>query len=175
LRIASCNETALFRMSDGSCARINEFRRIGHVGGERFSLYGTKASFEEQCRHQVWVEKNRDQCVDLTELLACGGVPAGNFRDLRSLPASDAVYRDVAKVHPVHRLPKEFVGLGNGHCGSHQFLIHDFITACVSGATPENNVWAAARYLVPGLIAHESARQGGVLLDIPDFGDSPPS
>ena len=61
----------------------------------------------------------------------------------------------------------------NGHNGSHQFLVHDFVTACVTGKTPPNNVWAAARYLVPGLIAHESALKGGVLLEVPDFGDAP--
>jgi len=31
-------------------------------------------------------------------------------------------------------------------------------------------VWQAARYLLPGLIAHESALQGGALMDVPDFG-----
>ncbi|MFF9765648.1 hypothetical protein ACF1GT_03365 [Streptomyces sp. NPDC014636] len=31
----------------------------------------------------------------------------------------------------------------------------------------------AARYTLPGIIAHESARQGGVRLKIPDLGDAP--
>jgi phage tail protein X len=31
----------------------------------------------------------------------------------------------------------------------------------------------AARYLVPGLIAHESAVRGGVLLEVPDLGAPP--
>jgi len=34
-------------------------------------------------------------------------------------------------------------------------------------------VWQAARYLVHGLIAHESAMAGGAWLAVPDFGDSP--
>ena len=164
------NETALFRMSDGSAVRINEFRRIGHVGGERLNLYGTKASFEEQYQHKIWVDKHAAGCADVTELLSCAGVPAADTGGLSGLPAADAVHRGVSKVHPVARLPRQFVGLGNGHCGSHQFLVDDFVTACVSGRTPPNNVWAAARYLVPGLIAHESALQGGVQLDVPDLG-----
>lgn len=45
----------------------------------------------------------------------------------------------------------------------------------MTGRTPPNNVWAAARYLVPGLIAHESALRGGVLMDVPDFGEPPES
>ena len=34
-----------------------------------------------------------------------------------------------------------------------------------------NNVWMAARYTVPGFVAHKSATHGGELLPIPDFGD----
>jgi hypothetical protein len=70
----------------------------------------------------------------------------------------------------VHLLPREFAGLPNGHNGSHQFLVHDFVTACVTGQRPPNNVWDAARYLIPGLVAHESALQGGALMEVPDLG-----
>lgn len=70
-------------------------------------------------------------------------------------------------------LPKEYTGLPNGHLGSHQFLMDDFVTACVSGKQPPNNAWMAARYLIPGLTAHESAVRGGELLPISDFGDPP--
>ena len=38
---------------------------------------------------------------------------------------------------------------------------------------PYINAWRAARFTIPGLIAHESALQGGALLDVPDFGDAP--
>ena len=47
------DETALMRMSDGSMCRINEFRRIGHPGEVRMSLYGTLGSYEEQWQRQV--------------------------------------------------------------------------------------------------------------------------
>ncbi|MFJ9864048.1 hypothetical protein [Streptomyces sp. NPDC101165] len=30
-----------------------------------------------------------------------------------------------------------------------------------------------AQRTLPGIVAHESARQGGVRLEIPDFGDAP--
>ena len=45
--------------------------------------------------------------------------------------------------------------------------------ACVTGETPPNNIWDAARYMVPGLVAHESAMRGGELLEVPDFGAAP--
>lgn len=167
------NESALFRMSDGGMARINEFRRIGHHGGERVSLYGTQASFEEQSHARIWATKRHDACLDVTALLSCGRIQAPDVGGMGSLPASDAVYLGVSKVHPIHRLPKEFVGLPNGHQGSHQFLVDDFVTACLSGQTPPNNVWAAARYVIPGLVAHESALREGELLPVPDLGDPP--
>lgn len=37
-----------------------------------------------------------------------------------------------------------------------------------------NHVWAAARYNVPGIVAHESATRDGELMAVPDFGDPPP-
>jgi len=76
-------------------------------------------------------------------------------------------------VHDVSQLPKEFKGMPNGHEGAHQFLVHEFVTAVADRRQPPNNVWQAARYLVPGLIAHESALKGGVLMDVPDFGAGP--
>ncbi len=79
----------------------------------------------------------------------------------------------VSCVHPVERLPKEFVGLRNGHCGSHQFLVHDFVEAIRTGLLPPNHVWLAARFTAPGIVAHESCRREGERLEIPDFGRPP--
>ena len=33
--------------------------------------------------------------------------------------------------------------------------------ACVNGTLPSNNAWDAARYMLPGLTAHESALHWG--------------
>jgi predicted dehydrogenase len=154
------NQTALFAMSDGSCARINEFRRVGHIGGERLSLYGTEGSYEQQAGNCVWVHKGGFE--DVTAQLACPG------RKVKG-----GTYLETSSVHPVERLPKEFIGLPNGHWGSHQFLVDDFVQACVAGKPTPNNVWQAARYLLPGLVAHESSEQGGKRLPVPDLGDAP--
>ncbi|NOY82503.1 MAG: Gfo/Idh/MocA family oxidoreductase [Kiritimatiellaeota bacterium] len=178
------NETMLCRMSDGSMARINEFRRIGHPGAVGMSMYGTEGSYEEQTgpagagydnRTRIWVSRDPVSRVCLDDLLRCEGVPAGrNAGKMGAVTASDGTHLGVSKVHDVTRLPGEFLGLPNGHAGSHQFLVDDFVTACGDGKAPPNNVWMAARYLVPGLVAHESALRGGVLLEVPDFGDPPP-
>ncbi len=168
------NETMLCRMSDGSMARISEFRRIGHPGTVGMSLYGTEAAYEEHVGCKTWVTKDRSACMDLSEKLRCKDVPVGGG-NMSKVTSADGTYRGVCDVHPVGLLPKEFAGLPNGHNGSHQFLVHDFVSACVTGRMPPNNVWAAARYLVPGLVAHESALEGGVLMEVPDFGDPPGS
>jgi len=82
-------------------------------------------------------------------------------------------HASLAKVHHSFRLPHSFKGLPNGHFGSHQFLTDDFCKAVQTGKLPPNHAWRAADYLVPGLIAHESSKRDGELLDIPDFGEPP--
>ena len=171
---AFSNEAALFRMSDGSICRINEFRRIGHPGTVRMSLHGTLGSYEEQANAKVWVTKDAAEMQDVTQLLACTGVPASQVEgEMGKVTSADGTHSSASAVHEVSRLPKEFIGLPNGHNGSHQFLVDDFVRACVEGNMPPNNVWDAARYMVPGLIAHESAQRAGELLEVPDFGDGP--
>ena len=167
---AFSNESALFKMSDGSMMRINEFRRIGHPGTVGLSLYGTEGSYEEQANAKVWVTKNRDEMIDLSDLLAPVGRPAKPEGEMAAVTSADGTHEGVSSVHDISRLPREFIGLPNGHLGSHQFLVDDFVKACTSGQQPPNNIWQAARYLVPGLLAHESAKREGELLDVPDLG-----
>lgn len=177
------NEIMLCQMSDGSVARIGEFRRLGYAGrqcGVGMSLYGSEGSYEEQTGSNlwsaVWTSKTRDSVVDLTETLRCrsdGYAKPADRSDATKAGMGEEVFRGVASVHPVGVLPEVYRGLGNGHLGSHQFLVHEFVTACDRGVPGPNNVWQAARYLAPGLVAHESALQGGVLMDVPDFGDAP--
>ena len=64
-----------------------------------------------------------------------------------------------------------FKALPNGHMGSHKFLVDDFLKAVDQNKQPVLNAWRAARYTVPGLVAIESAKQGGIPLEVPDFGE----
>ena len=57
----------------------------------------------------------------------------------------------------VGRLPDEFLGAPNGHEGSHHFLVDDFVTAVNDGTLPPVNAWVAARFTLPGIVAHASA------------------
>jgi predicted dehydrogenase len=165
------NETALFRMSDGSCCRVNEFRRCGHPGTVRMTMLGTEASFEQNAAGALWLTKRGREPLD--DLLACRDLPAQPSGGMERVTAADGTHRGVSPLHPVGRLPREFLGLPNGHAGSHQFLVDDFVRACATGKIPPNNVWQAARYAIPGIVAHESAVRGGELLAVPDLGDAP--
>ena len=170
------NESALFHMADGSACRVNEFRRIGHPGTVRMALFGTEASFEHNNAGAVWVTKNRGETQKLDDVLACSGQSTRKEEvpeEMDKVTADDGTHLSVSSVHPVERLPRQFIGLPNGHAGSHQFLVDDFVKACDSGCIPPNNVWDAARYTIPGIIAHDSAVQGGALLQIPDCGPTP--
>jgi predicted dehydrogenase len=158
------NEVALGRLADGSMCRFSEFRRIGHPGTVRCSLLGTEGGFEHSAAGACWVAKTAPTCTPLDATLACGAVTP---------PGSVTPFLGVSSVHPVERLPQEFRGLDNGHEGSHQFLVDDFVRACTAGTVPPNHVWAAARYNLPGLVAHASAQRGGEVLTVPDFGPGP--
>ena len=149
------NETALFSLSDGSSCRVNEYRRVGHPGTVSMSMFGTEGSFEHSESGSMWLTKDRNTCQNVSELIAC---------------SSDT---GTAPVHPVDRLPDELRELHSGHEGSHAFLVDDFVKACLNHAIPPNNIWDAARYALPGIIAHESAVKNGELLAIPDYGDAP--
>jgi len=167
------NQTALFRTSGGAMCRVNEFRRIGHGVGNcvRTSIYGTQGCFEEQGNSLLWTTLDRS-AQELTELLQCkkradeaNAEPVGGEQE--------DFFSGVSEVHPVERLPREFLGLPNGHYGSHQFLVDDFVRSVVQSKLAPNHVWAAARYTVAGIVAHESAKREGELLKIPDFGAPP--
>lgn len=161
------NQTALFEMSDGSSCRINEFRRVGHTGTVRMSMFGTEGCFEHNTAGAAWVTKRDSTRVD--DLLS---VTEERQKIEAALSGGRGCYANI-HASEKERLPKEFYGLPNGHEGSHQFLVDDFVKACVYNKLPPVNAWAAARYTVPGIIAHESSLKGGEVLEIPDFGNPP--
>jgi len=70
-------------------------------------------------------------------------------------------------------LPEPLAANLGGHGGSHAYLVHEFVDSCARGRQPRVNVWQAARYLAPGIVAHQSALRDGEPLPIPDWGDGP--
>ncbi|MEU2435991.1 Gfo/Idh/MocA family oxidoreductase [Streptomyces rubradiris] len=170
------NATALFEVAGGGSFRTNEFRRVGypaHLRESRFRFFGTEASMEQLATVALW--QDRGGVKDITELLEPKRAVAPDDPSLASVaPELRAAFTSgSAPVHDRSRLPRAFDRLPNGHEGSHHFLVDDFVTAVTRRTLPPVNAWVAARYTLPGIVAHESARQGGVRLEIPDFGDAP--
>ncbi|UOD80616.1 Gfo/Idh/MocA family protein [Paenarthrobacter ureafaciens] len=170
------NATALFEMNDGGAMRTNEMRRVGypsHIRESRFRYFGTEASFEQLATTTLWQDKQgvtdvSDQVETKPTMSPDDPSLAGVAPELR-----DAFISGLAPVHEPARLPQEFLGAPNGHEGSHQFLVDDFVTAVNKNQLPPVNAWVAARYTLPGIVAHQSALRGGERLRIRDFGDAP--
>ena len=170
------NASALFELSDGGVMRINELRRVGypsHLRESRFRYFGTEASFEQLATVTVWQDKEgvtdiSDQIDSRPSLSADDPSLAHVAPELR-----DAFVSGHAAVHDTSRLPDTFRGVPSGHEGSHHFLADDFARAVETQTLPPVNAWTAARFTVPGIIAHQSALRGGARLEVPDFGDPP--
>ena len=170
------NATALFELNDGGVMRTNEMRRVGypsHIRESRFRFFGTEASFEQLAKVSVWQDKHNvhdvSEQMETRPSISLDDPSLANVApDLR-----DAFVSGLAPVHDPGRLPEEFRGAPNGHEGSHHFLVDDFVTAVNNGTLPPVNAWLAARFTLPGIVAHQSALQNGERLPIRDFGDAP--
>jgi predicted dehydrogenase len=170
------NATALFELNDGGVMRTNEMRRVGypsHIRESRFRFFGTEASFEQLAKVSVWQDKVHVH--DISEQLETRPSIPLNDPSLGNVAPElrNAFVSGLAQVHDNSRLPEEFLGAPNGHEGSHHFLVDDFVTAVNNGTLPPVNAWVAARFTLPGIVAHESALRGGERLPIRDFGDAP--
>ena len=115
--------------------------------------------------HKAWATKNSFEIV--TDEI-------GTFSDVENPLSLRSDYippnkwdGGFAKVHDRSTLPKEFLGLSNGHGGSHQFMVDDFVMDAVGARKAPMNVYDAARFTLPGIWAHQSAQSGGLSLEIP--------
>ncbi len=170
------NATALFELNDGGVMRTNEMRRVGypsHIRESRFRFFGTEASFEQLAKVSVWQDK--ENVHDISEQLESRPSMSLDDPSLANVAPElrDAFVSGLSPVHDAARLPDEFRGAPNGHDGSHHFLVDDFVTAVNTGTLPPVNAWVAARFTLPGIVAHQSALRGGERLPIRDFGDAP--
>lgn len=179
------NETAIMQMSGGGIARINEFRRVG-IGHKPSSyitcLYGTKGAYEGSVTQHVMIKgvaagvdsTNIDYVSDLVNTKHYVEEQKSASFNPHVDPISEPSHRGFAAIHDLTRLPKAFRTVPHTvHYNSHPYLVDDFFRAVVTGKLPPNNAWDSARYMIPGIIAHESALKDGLPLEVPDFGDAP--
>jgi hypothetical protein len=162
------NQVALFETSDGGVLRIAELRRVGTSPLEptvRMSIFGTEGSFEQQVGYASWATKESfDIVTDEVSTFSDVENPNSLKADYVSPNLWDGGF---ARIHDRSSLPKEFIGLSNGHGGSHQFMVDDFVMDAVGQRKAPMDVHDAARFTLPGILAHESAQMAGKKLEIP--------
>ena len=154
------NTVGMFKTSSGKASRIAVFWHVAAGGTERAHFYGDRASFimrrpEGSPNTVVRIEKNGETMLD------ANGYPEGKVKSGAWEPND---YHD--------RLP-EPMRVATGHGGSHAFLTHEFITAIAEDRHPSVNIWEAAAYTAPGIVAHASALADGESRKIPDLGTAP--
>lgn len=173
------NASMLMQLNNGAIVRISENRRIAWCYPETYitSFNGTVGSYEYSLFQHVFVTMGEDGKVaidDVSDLI--NPIEATNHKndeDFIKYAINGKWCAGEAPIQTVSRLPKEIEGIHTGHGGTHKFMVDDFCQAYASGWLSPTNAWQAARYNLPGLIAHESALQGGKVMEIPDPGDPP--
>jgi len=177
------NTTMLLQLSNGGVARISENRCVGWMSPETYitQFYGTDGGYEFSVarHHQTHWDPARPGKVIMEDVTASLQPPAvtalieEDYGKAAQAIADTMGFFDTSPIQPTARLPKEFADIENGHNGTHHFLIDDFCRAYATGKLSPTNIWAVARYNIPGLIAHQSALSGGTVMEVPDLGNPP--
>ena len=150
------NETAFFTTDRGHAFRVGVYWN-GPVGGcERGEWYGSRMSFYDPHPNGTGPVIRRPSAE--TEKDDAGFVrKAARFERYRQ-----------RQWWKTSLLPKP-LRHASGHDGSHTFLTHEFIDALLTGRRPAVDVYEALAMTVPGIVAHQSALNGGEQLDVPNF------
>ena len=177
------NSYSLMKLANGGTARINECRRIGYKAPSSYvsSFYGTKGAYQFSNAQHI-LTKLTEKGVDLQDISDdVNPVEMTRHKDETDFKQKVAnhtwqwnIFSPVQKTE-VDRLPESFKqnATVNGHMASHQLLVDDFCTAAFFGSLPPVNAWRAARWTIPGLLAHQSALKDGEAMDVPDCGEPP--
>lgn len=154
------SETAFFKTSRGHACRVSIAWHIAAGGTERAAFYGDRLSYimarPEGSPNTVFRISKAGQTV-----LDANGYPEG------------AMER-IAFQQPDHmeKLPDP-LRVRTGHGNSHTFLTYEFVRSIIEDRQPAVNAWEAVAYTLPGIMAHQSALEGGATKKIRDYGAAP--
>ena len=129
---------------------------------ESFEVYGSEKSFEwpliegEPCVIHTGETPERVEVPDFSHLLPD---PIRRF-------TTQGVYDSDANQH------LSFTQ-GSGHGGSHPHLAHEFLRALIEDREPMPNARQSANWTAVGILAHESALDGGRQRQLPEFTHTP--
>ena len=128
---------------------------------ESFDVYGTKKSFEwslvEHEPHIIHTAKKPEPEIP-------SKITVPDFAPL--LPEPIRRFTLPSEIHDAGHL--SFLQ-GGGHGGSHPHMVNEFLNALADNRDPWPNATQSANWTCVGILAHESALQGGKVLNLPDF------
>ena len=150
------NESAMFTTNKGNAFRANVWWKGAHLGCERAQWLGDKMSF--YASNPLGTGPIIVNASDQLEKDDAGFVRTKGKKQQYQQPLW----------WETDLLP-EPLRHNSGHHGSHTFITHEFVDACIHKRKPTVDIHEALAYTVPGIIAHESALKGGEQLVIPQF------
>jgi len=147
-----------FRNSDLAAEVTRSLFNTARQYRESFDVYGSKKTFEwsliehEDAVVHTGEKPERVKIPDYAHLLP------GSIQSF----TTGGVYDAESNQH------LSFIQ-GAGHGGSHPHLVHEFISALINKRDPFPNARQSANITCVGILAHESAMQGGKQLFLPEF------
>ena len=147
-----------FRNSDLAAEVTRSLFNTARQYRESFDVYGSKKTFEwtliehEDAVVHTGEKPERVKIPDYAHLLP------GTIQSF----TTGGVYDAESNQH------LSFIQ-GAGHGGSHPHLVHEFISALINKRDPFPNARQSANITCVGILAHESAMQGGKQLFLPEF------
>lgn len=152
-------ETATFEMENSDVvveATRCLFETVRQVV-ESFDVYGDKMSFE-------WEQMIDDGHVIFTNIDDAAKIHMPDTSD--RLP--ETIRKYAQRVNISDPTQPSFIQ-GQGHGGSHPFVVNEFLNAINEGREPLLGAVHAANITGAGICAHTSAMQGGAKVEVPDF------
>jgi predicted dehydrogenase len=147
-----------FRNSDLASEVTRSLFNTARQYRESFDVYGSKKSFEwtpiehEDSIIHTGESPSRVKITDYAHLLP---------EEIRSFTTA-GVYDEDENQH------LSFIQ-GSGHGGSHPHLVNEFLNALVENRQPYPNASQSANITCVGILAHESAMNGGEIKHLPEF------
>lgn len=125
---------------------------------ESFDVYGSKKSFE-------WtLVEHEDSVIHTGESPSKVKIP--DYAHL--LPAEIASFTTAGVYDGDDNQHLSFIQ-GSGHGGSHPHLVNEFLNALAEGRAPYPDARQSANITCVGILAHESAMNGGEIKYLPEF------
>ncbi len=151
-----------FRNSDLSAQVYRSLFDVARQYRESFEVYGSKKSVE-------WALIEGHPLVVHTAKKPENEIPEEvESPDFAKLLPKEIQHFTTKGVYDDEHEHLSFIQ-GAGHGGSHPHLVHEFVNALTAKKSPYPNAKQSANITCVGILAHESAKQGGAIIRLPDF------